>query len=256
MSQPKLQQFFESMSAYLSAETDLDSLRQELGELESAEPRYAFYRRLVRGNWDRVLDKMYASTKASLDAHDASGWAHVRNDVAQSHPAQNWDLNGYGEPVRTVLRERIDAGADWPEWLVELADYEWTRYCTRRNPAVFAPDTDAINPTVTSRHYTHDVVTQARQGAQATEPPAPTPRTVLVYRHPTKHHFKVHGPTMGELLAFAIAAGEAGREALQATGTSSSDVEKGAAALQKKGLLGRPALAIISATIAPAEAAS
>lgn len=179
-----LKRFFGAMRPFLSGERDVGWVEETIGRYPSGTARLDLYRRLVRGNHTRILDKLYPVTKSCLPR---ATWGRLQAAYLAQHPPRHWELNRAGAALSAWLLERVASGDDreLPDWLPELADFEWLDFATYTHPAAAPEDDLALNPTLDARELRYDIARWVGQPAsERDEAPARRDHVLLAYRDP------------------------------------------------------------------------
>lgn len=177
----ELAEFWEEMRAFLLGEQDAAQVQAKLGESRSGTANLAFYRTLIRRNFDKFLADMYPSVKITVEQIRHGWWAELVDAYAPSHPPDHFDPNRFSAGFPEFLAARRQQDPKQPTILEELADFQWLRHQVNIAPDI---EGDGFEHRLFIRQYAHQVPRFWREVSKepATALPAPRPTFVVVYR--------------------------------------------------------------------------
>ncbi|MFL6192665.1 MAG: putative DNA-binding domain-containing protein [Thermoanaerobaculia bacterium] len=121
----------EGVGAGASSEEAQGLIRLDRGELEavvsrskslSAAERLSIYANAYHARLLECLEAYYPVLRRALGREVFEGFAF---EYLQRYPSKSYTLDRLGEDFARFLEETRPAGADWPDFLIDLATLEW-----------------------------------------------------------------------------------------------------------------------------------
>jgi len=227
-----LDAFFTEMKPFLLGERSATDVLARLGPSMSGAGRFALYAELVARQRRSIIDHFYRAAGAAAETHTPGLFGRLRDQYLREHPPTHWAPNEAARGFPDYLTGHREATDD----LVALADFAWARFAVMHAPHVH--DEVGLDDAILVRHYDCDVAafSEAVERQDLTQGlPRLTPRTLLLGRHRRQGTLVVTTPSLGALIALAVASGRA--QPLLPAGLTAGTVLGEARALEALGLV-------------------
>jgi hypothetical protein len=158
----------------------------------------------MRRNLLLIAGDLFPSVRELVRRDGAADWDELVLAYARSHPARDWDPNGFG----ALFSEYLQHQSELPAYLAELADYHYTMFSVgvalRR-----ASGTSELENTVCVRQYEYDVLEFMRRWREdeTSSPPDERACAVVIYQRATSGEPAAFQPTRLEILVLLESCG-------------------------------------------------
>jgi hypothetical protein len=198
----QLDDFFETMGSFVAGALTVESVTARIGASPSGSARLGLYPELVRRQRRDVLDHLFVAVRHACRELGSGLWADIASDYARRHPPTAWEPNHFGQAMSEYLADRASEPT-LPDYLAELADYEWIRFAAGVSDAGWA-DGPGLERGMYVRRYEHDVPSYVDRAASSAPraslgSPTRTPTSVLVCWSITQHRVMTLTPSVEAL---------------------------------------------------------
>lgn len=200
----QLNQTWSTLHELFTAKTDVGSAATVLNV---ATERLAIYPRMVRHHVVNIIEKNFASVKATLSN---GTWEKIVDDFYRTCPSTHFEMNETARAFPEFLVKESDYISEISQFHIELAQLEWAEFevyktsesQTTTGDTLASPVLPVLNDTLQIFEFEYPVVSflsDSRRGKRPKIPSTSGPETALVFRHPQTLYAHVY-PASDELV--------------------------------------------------------